>query len=214
MSVLKNFNGRFNLLGRLTLTAAVGTAAIVSLYFVSGSVKAVQDIDRTDDTLAELSRYIAEGHASIRGLVATPGSPTDAALVSFENAVDRRVARLQTLNALIQQRAGAFVWTQPLHDSVNVQRINEERRAYVTAAAAAPAAGDSGSAMNLRLFDLRAQKLIVTVDAMRDSAETARAQALFAAEEITAVSSAFGGLLIAYLIWYPVFAQKPQPALR
>ena len=214
MSVLKDFNGRFNLLGRLALTAAVGTAAIVSLYFVSGSVKAVADIDRTDDTLAELSRYIAEGHASIRGLVATPGSSTDAALVSFETAVDRRVARLHALNAALQQRAGAFVWTQPVHESVNVQRIDEERRAYVTAAAVAPATGLSDSALSLRLFDLRARKLIVTVDAMRDSAETARAQALFAAEEIAAVSSAFGGLLIAYLIWYPVFAQKPQPALR
>ena len=61
MSVLKDFNGRFNLLGRLALTAAVGTAAIVSLYFVSGSVKAVQDIDRTDDTLAELLGTLRRG---------------------------------------------------------------------------------------------------------------------------------------------------------
>jgi hypothetical protein len=214
MSFLKNFNRKFNLLGRLALTIAVGTAAAVSLFFVSGSVKAVEDIDRTDDTLAELSRYIAEGHASIRGLVATPGSSTDAALVSFEKAVDRRIARLHALNTAVQQRAGALVWTQLIHESVNVQRIDEERRAYVSAAAAAPATGLSDSAMSLRLFDLRARKLIVTVDAMRDSAEAARAQALFAAEEIAAVSSAFGGLLIAYLIWYPVFAQKTQPALR
>ena len=128
--------------------------------------------------------------------------------------MDRRIARLQTLNALIQQRAIAYTWTQPLQASVNVQRIDEERDAYVTAAATAPTAAFSDSAMSLRLFDLRARKLIVTVDAMRDSAETARAQALFAAEEITAVSSAFGGLLIAYLIWYPVFAQKPQHAVR
>jgi uncharacterized membrane protein len=214
MGILKDFNGRFNLLGRLTLTSAVGAAAVVSLSLVSGSVKAVEDIDRTDDTLAELSQYIAEGHASIRGLVATPGSSTDAALLNFEKAVDRRIARLRTLNTMVQQRASAYVWTKPLQASIDVERIDEERRAYVTAGATPPAAGLKDSAMGLRLFDPRAQKLIVTVDTMRDSAERARAQALFAAEEITAVSSGFGGLLIAYLIWFPVFTRKAEPQLQ
>src|SRR3979490_2057395 len=105
MSPLRNFNQKFNLLGRLALTIAGGGAAAVSLFLVSGSVKAVEDIDRTDDTLAELSQFIAEGHTSIRGLVATPGSSANAALVSFETAVDRRIARLRTLNTLVQQRA-------------------------------------------------------------------------------------------------------------
>jgi len=50
--------------------------------------------------------------------------------------------------------------------------------------------------------------------AMRDSAGTARTQALFAAEEITALTSGFGGLLIAYLIWHPVFTRKPEPQLQ
>lgn len=208
MSVLRDFNRKFNLLGRLALTIAVGAAAAVSLFLVSGSVKAVQVIDRTDDTLAELSRYIAEGHASIRGLVVTPGSSADAALVSFEKAVDRRVARLRTLNTLVQQRAG--FWTQPFQEGVDVQRIDEERRKYVTAGATVQTAGFNDSAMVLRLFDLHARRLIVTVAAMRDRAETARAQALFAAEEIAAFSLAFGGLLIAYLIWHPVFTQKPE----
>ena len=213
MSLMSDFNRKFNLLGRLALTIAVGSAATVSLFMVSGSVKAVEDIDRTDDTLAELSQYISEGHASIRGLLATPGSSAKAALVSFETAVDRRIARLQTLNALVKQRAGAYLWTQPLQESVDVQRIDDERRAYVTAGATAPTAGFSDSAMGLHMFDLRARKLIVTVAAMRDSAETARAQALFAAEEITALSSGFGVMLIAYLIWFPVFGRKPEPAL-
>ena len=103
MSLFKDFNRKFNVLGRLALTISVGAAAAVSLFLVSGSVKAVEDIDRTDDTLAELSRYIAEGHASIRGLVATPGSSADAALVSFGKAVDRRIARLRTLNTPLQE---------------------------------------------------------------------------------------------------------------
>jgi hypothetical protein len=49
---------------------------------------------------------------------------------------------------------------------------------------------------------------MVTVAAMRDSAEAARAQALFAAEEIVAMSLGFGGLLTAYLIWCPVFRRR------
>jgi hypothetical protein len=210
---MSDFNRKFNLLGRLALTIAVGSAAAVSLFMVSGSVKAVEDIDRTDDTLAELSQYISEGHASIRGLLSTPGSSAKAALVGFETAVDRRIARLETLNALIKQRAGAYLWTQPLQESVDVQRIDNERRAYVTAGTTAPTAGFGDSAMGLHMFDLRARKLIVTVAAMRDSAETARAHALFAAEEITALSSGFGVMLIAYLIWFPVFGRKPEPAL-
>jgi len=210
MSLFSDFNRKFNLVGRLALTIAVGSAATVSLFLVSGSVKAVEDIDRTDDTLAELSQYIAEGHASIRGLVATPGSSAKAALVSFEKAVDRRI---ETLNTLVKQRAGAYQWTQPLQDGVDVQRIDNERREYVTAGTTAPTAGFSDSAMGLRMFDLRARKLIVTVAAMRDNADTARAHALFAAEEITALSSAFGGMLIAYLIWFPVFARKPEARL-
>src|SRR5258705_7948292 len=119
MTASKNFSRLGNIVGRLALTIAIGAAAMFSLFLVSGSVKAVEDIDRTDDTLAELSQYIAEGHASIRGLLATPGSSAKAALVSFEKAVDRRIARLETLNTLVKQRAGAYQWTQPLQGGVD-----------------------------------------------------------------------------------------------
>jgi hypothetical protein len=214
MKALSDFNGSFNLVGRLALTIAVGTAAAVSLFLVSGSVKVVEDINRTDDTLAELSQYIAEGHASVRGLVATPGSSAQAALGSFAKAVDRRIARLRALNSLVEQRAGAYVWTQPLHGSLDLQRIEEEGRAYLTAGATVPAAWGTDPENRLRVFDIRARKLIVTVAAMRDSAESARAHALFAAEEIAAVSLAFGGLLIAYLIWHPVFSRKSERQLQ
>src|ERR1700704_6266594 len=111
MSLLSDFNRKFNLLGRLALTIAVGSAATLRLFLVSGSVKAVEDIDRTDDTLAELSQYIAEGHASIRGLLATPGSSAKAALAHFERAVEARLTRLRSLNNLVEQRKGVIVWT-------------------------------------------------------------------------------------------------------
>jgi hypothetical protein len=55
--------------------------------------------------------------------------------------------------------------------------------------------------MGLHLFDLRAKKLMVTVSAMRDRVEAARTQALGVAQEIMALSSGVGALLIAYLIW-------------
>jgi len=205
MKLPMNFSRVGNMAGRLALTIAVGAAAMFSLSLVSGSVKAVEDIDRTDDTLAELSQYIAEGHASIRALVATPGSSTDAALAHFERAVEARLARLRSLNNLVEQRKGVIVWTRGFHESINVQRLEEARRDYVTAAEVVPAERAAGG---LRMFDLHARKLMVTVAAMRDSAETARSQALFAAEEIVAMSLGFGGMLTAYLIWYPVFRRR------
>src|SRR6185503_20567000 len=97
MTASKNRSRLGNIVGRLALTLAIGGAAMFSLYLVSGSVKAVEDIDRTDDTLAELSQYLAEGHASIRALVLTPGSSTDAALAHFEKAVEARLTRLRSL---------------------------------------------------------------------------------------------------------------------
>lgn len=205
MTASKNFSRLSNILGRLALTLAIGSAAMFSLFLVSGSVKAVEEINRTDDTLAELSQYIAEGHATIRALVATPGSSTDAALAHFEKAVEARLARLRSLNNLVERRSGVVIWTRGFHESINVQRLEDARSAYVTAAEILPTAGISSG---IRMFDLHARKLMVTVAAMRDSAETARAQALFAAEEIVAMSLGFGGLLTAYLIWYPVFRRK------
>jgi len=211
MDLLKRFNGKFNLLGRISLTLAVATLALVSLYLVSGTVKAVEDIDLTDDTLAELSQFVAEGHASIRRIMATPGSSADAALVGFEKAVERRIERLRALNELVEKRAGAHVWAEAAGANVDVQQLEQEGRAYVTAA---PSGGSEESAMGLHLFDLRAKKLMVTVSAMRDRVEAARTQALGVAQEIMALSSGVGALLIAYLIWYPVLNRKPQPELQ
>ena len=214
MNLLQKFNGKFNLVGRLALTVAVTAATLVTLYLVSGSVKAVEDIDLTDDTLAELSQFVAEGHASIRRTMATPGSSADAALAGFEQAVGRRIARLRALNELVQKRAGAYGWTEPVSDNIDVQRLEQEGRAYVTAGASAPTGGSEDSVMGLHLFDLHAKKLMVTVSSMRDQTEAARAHALGIAEEIVSLSTGFGALLIAYLIWYPVVTRRPEPGLQ
>ena len=95
-----------------------------------------------------------------------------------------------------------------------VQRLEQEGRAYLTAGVAAPMGGSEESAMGLHYFDLRAKKLMVTVSAMRDRTEAARAQVLGGAEEIVALSCGFGALLIAYLIWHPVLTRRPQPELQ
>jgi hypothetical protein len=66
-------------------------------------------------------------------------------------------------------------------------------------------------AVSLRLLDLRAQKLIRTVEAVRDSADEARTEALSSVDEMTVLGLSMAGLLIAYLIWYPVFGDGHQP---
>src|SRR6185436_4500096 len=71
------------------------------------------------------------------------GSSADAALVGFEKAVERRIARLRTLNDLVEKRAGAYVWTEAVGTNVDVQRLEQEGRAYVTAA---PATGSEAGA--------------------------------------------------------------------
>jgi hypothetical protein len=212
MSFFMDSNRTFTLLGRVALTIAVGSGAAGSILIVSAAVTAVEHIDRTDTALADLSHDIADGHASILGRATTPGSSVDAALVPFEKAVDRGEARLRNLNILIEQRADASAWTQPLQGNVDVQRIEEERRAYVTAVLTTPTTAVNDLAMRMRMFDLHARKLILTVATVRDSADAARARALFAARGMVALSSGLGGLLIAYLIWYPVFGGARQGA--
>jgi hypothetical protein len=157
---------------------------------------------------------VAEGHASIRRIMATPGSSADGALAGFEQAVEHRIARLRALHELIEQRAGAYAWPEPVGNNVDVQQLEREGRAYLAAGMAAPARKSDDSAMGLHLFDLRAKKLMVTVSAMRDRTDAARAKALNVAEEIVALSCGFGALLIAYLIWFPVLYRGPQPRLQ
>ena len=197
--------GTLNLLGRVALTIAVGCGAIGSRLFVSATVQAVEQIDRTDNALADLSHDFAGGHASIRALVTMPGSSVDVALVTFEDVVHRNLARLRNLNALVEPQADAYVWTQPQLGNVDVQHIEGEWRAYVTAAAIIPTVPARDLAMRLRMLDLYARKLFLTVATVRDGVAAARARALVAVEGVVALSSGLGGLLIAYLIWHPVF---------
>jgi hypothetical protein len=202
MTAVKNFCRLGNIVGRLALTIAIGSAAMLSLFLVSGSVKAVEEINRTDDTLAELSQYIAEGHASIRAVVTTPGSSTDAALARFEKAVEARLTRLRSLNNLVERRSGVIIWTRGFHESINVQRLEDARRAYVTAAEVVPTQGSRGG---MRMFESpRAEADGHGGGHARQRRDGEIAGAL-AAEEIVAMSLGFGGLVTAYLIWYPVF---------
>ena len=190
--------------GRIVATITVGCAAYSSVYLTSGTVRALEYIDRTDSGLVELSHYIADAHASIRNVVAEAGSRDDA-IADFNGSIDRRLARLRSLNALIGKQTVAAVWMRPLQGNVDIQRIDEERGMYVSAATTTLTTPVFDPARSLRMFDLQAQKLIQTVAGVRDSAATARARALIANETTAEVSSGLGALLIAYLIWRPVF---------
>ena len=165
MDVLKRFNGKFNLLGRISLTLAVGTAGdrqpLSGVGHCQGRRRHQPDGRHAGGVVAVRRRRTRVDPA----LMATPGSSADAALVGFEKAVERRIARLRALNELVEKRAGAYGWTEAVGTNVDVQQLEQERRAYVTAGAAAPSTGSEESAMGLHLFDLRAKKLMVTVSA-------------------------------------------------
>lgn len=190
--------------GRVSLTIAVGVGTFGTILLVSSIVRAIEHIDRTDNTLAELSQFIADGHASVRGHVSTGDSSVKATLAPFEQAVERRTARLQFLNSLLEQQTGASYWTAPLQGNADLRQIEAEQRAYVAAASAMITTPVNDLAMDLRFLDLRARKLMVAVAAVRDHADTARAQALASVEGMVTLATGLGGLLIAYLIWNPV----------
>lgn len=200
------------LIGRIALTIAVACGASGTILHVSGSLTAIAQIDRIDDAGAELSRYIADGHASIREGVMTRGSSKDA-LTRFDTGVARRMKRLGDL-ALLALHTSAHDWTQRLRETRDVHPVEAERRAYVAAANTAATMPVDDLAVSLRLLDLRAQKLIQTVESVRDSADEARTEALSAVDEMTVLGLGMAGLLIAYLIWYPVFIsatlEKPE----
>ena len=201
----KNSRRNRQWIGRVVLTTGIVCGASGTIFFLSGTLKAIGDIDRVDRILADLSRYIADGHGWIRERVVTLASFDDEALARFDKGVERRVAEIRNLNARFVQQTSVSFWTQPMWRNADVYRVDEERREYVTAASAAATTPLGDPAMNLRMFDLHAQKLIQTVEAVRDSADSARARALIAVRGIVALSSTLSMLLIAYLLWRPVF---------
>jgi hypothetical protein len=210
MNAAEDRGRQLNVFGRLAGTIAVGCAAYAAVFVASATVKAIGYIDRTDDSLVELSHYIADGHASIRYSVTEEGS-RDEAIAEFNAVVDRRLARLRKLNALVNQQALMAELMRPLQGDADTQRIDEERWVYVEAARTTLTTPVFDPGKSLRLFDLQAQKLIQIVTAVRDNAATAKARALLANDATAAASSGVGGLLIAYLIWLPVFrARNPS----
>ena len=207
MNAAEDRGRQLNVFGRLAGTIAIGCAAYAAVFVASATVKAIGYIDRTDDSLAELSHYITDAHASIRDRVTEDGS-RDEAIAEFNTSVDRRLARLRKLNALVDEQALMAVWMRPLQGNVDAQRIDEERWVYVEAARTTLTTFDPGR--SVRLFDLQAQKLLQIVAGVRDSAAAARARSLLANDTTAAVSSGAGGLLIAYLIWLPVFRTRNE----
>jgi hypothetical protein len=203
---------RREMIGCIAMTIVVGCGMGGTILFVCGALNAVDHMNRVEETLNDLSRYVVEGHASIRGRVITLGHAEDA-MVRFDAGMAHRLAQVRSLNTLLAQPIGAYFWTAPLRREAGARQFEEEQRAYVTAAATA--ATDPG--LSLRLFDLRAQKLIQTIEAERDSTASAKTRALVAAESIVALSTGLGALLIVCLIWHPVTGRarlQMLPTLR
>ncbi|HEY3044234.1 MAG TPA: hypothetical protein VGJ39_09425 [Vicinamibacterales bacterium] len=196
---------------RVIATIVVACGAYATVYLTSGTTRAIEYIDRIDSALVDLSHSISDAHASIRDLVAEGGSRDDA-IADFNAAVDRRLMRLRRLNTLIDEQTATAFWKQPLQGNADIQRIDEERGAYVNSATTTLTTPVFDPARSVRMFDLQAQKLIQTVESVRDSAATARERARIASETTVEVASGLGALLIAYLIWRPAFGGVRQPS--
>jgi len=193
-------------IGRVTLTLTVTCGALAAIVCVSNALRAGDHMVRLENSVAELSQFIASSHVSIRERVVA-GEPFDGEVAALDSGVERRLARIR---AALKQPAGVAWWTSQLSGSLNLYRLAEDRRAYVAAAIAAVGAPDDRAA-SLRRFELSAQKLIVTVDAARDSIEPSRAQARDDAAAMVMLALGMGSLVIVYLVWLPVFGRGRTP---
>jgi hypothetical protein len=196
---------------RVIATIVVACGAYATVYLTSGTTGAIEYIDRIDSALVDLSHSISDAHASIRPLV-TEGGSRDDAITDFNASVDRRLTRLRRLNTLIDEQTATALWKQPLQGNADIQHIDEEREAYVNSATTTLTTPVFDPARSVRMFDLQAQKLIQTVESVRDSAATARERARIANETTVEVASGLGALLIVYLIWRPAFGGVRQPS--
>ena len=193
-------------IGRVTLTLTVACGALAAIVCVSNALRAGDQMVRLENSVADLSQFIASSHVSIRERVAARES-FDGEVATFDSGVERRLARIRTA---LKQPAGVARWTSQLSASLNLYRLAEDRRAYVAAAIATIDAPDDRAA-SLRRFELSAQKLIVTVDAARDSIEPSRAQARDDANAMVMLALGMGSLMIVYLVWLPVFGRARTP---
>jgi hypothetical protein len=204
---------RKQLIARMALgIGIVVCGGIGILRLLSGTLNAIDQVDHVNRTLAELSRYVVNGHAGIRGRVTELDALDDDALARFDKGVERRVAQFRNLKTALAQQTITYFWAEPLRDNADDNLVEEERRAYLTAASATAATAATDRPMRLRMFDLHAQKLIQTIEAMRDSADNARARGLVAAEGIVKASSGFSVLLLAFVAWHPVFGRTRRQA--
>ena len=193
-------------LGRVTLTLTVACCALAAVVCISNALRAGDQMVRLENSVAELSQFIAGSHASIRERVAARES-FDGEVATLDSGVERRLDRIR---AALKQPAGVGWWTSQLSGSLTLYRLVEDRRAYVAAAIATIDAPDDRAA-SLRRFELSAQKLIVTVDAARDSIEPSRVQARDDAAAMVMLALGMGSLVIVYLVWLPVFGRARAP---
>jgi hypothetical protein len=186
----------------------VACVAAVSVILVSGALRAIEHIGRVENALADLSHYVAESHAAIRGSLTAPGFSKDDPLARFGVGVERRMTGLRGLHTQLEEQTRANWWTEPVGRGLDIRRFEQDGSVYVAAAADMAMTPSSDPAMELRLLDLHALQMLQTVEGMRDNVDAARERALADAYGLVALSMGVGALLIAYLIWYPVFGPR------
>jgi hypothetical protein len=181
--------------GRLVLIAVVAGATIVTQAIVSASTSTIEQIDRTDSMLAELTQTVNGISTSLRGLVGVRDAELRELVRAFDDAFDRSLARL----------------TSPA--GLDLTSIDLERRAFVDTLDT-PLTRETSlyAATGVRAFDLQALKLAGAILAQREIIELTKAQVLHRAEMMVALSCISALLMIAYLVWRPLIAARTAQA--
>jgi hypothetical protein len=200
------------LIGRVAVAVAVVCLAYGTVFQVSGALQAIERIERIDNALADLSAYAASSHESIHERLSARGPSDDGVLAGFDAGVARRMNRIRELNPLLAHQTGTWLSSHPEREVADVDGIDAARRAYVIAARATAADPPDVLTKNLRLLDLRARKLSLTVETARDRGAAAKSEAFSAADDMVRLTAGLAGLLIAYLILRPVFGNGRRPA--
>jgi hypothetical protein len=197
-------------IGRLVLIAAVGTGAILTQNLVSATNTAVEQIDRTDSLLAELTTTVTTIDGQLSQLVPTGDTDLDALANDVDAAFDRGLARVSVQLAATPSSTPSV--DEPTGDRLASARfgalalaaIDAERQAFVQAIKAAAADGSPFHASGFRSIELHARKLAGTILGQREILEVAKSRALRDTETLVACSSAAALLMMAYLIRRPI----------
>jgi hypothetical protein len=196
-------------IGRLVLIAAIGTGAILTQHQVSATTMAVQQIERTDSMLAELTNTINTITGPLSQLVRGHDTELDALASDVDAALDRSLARVSGQLVEPASSTGVDEPTAARFGVLALAAIDVERQAFIRAIrAAATSDATPFHASGFRSIELHARKLAGTILGQREILEVAKSRALRQADLMVACSSTAALLMMAYLIRRPPLAAR------